>query len=99
MVTPPKPNRYMTYANAPFIKKFLYITKRKWEPNIQHHSKRMTSGLVLKYRNGERFVIRRGCETSRPARLKLVLSDKALCKHHSMSEVANLMLVVGGDAN
>ena len=30
---------------------------------------------------------------------QVVLSDKALCKHHSMSEVANLMLVVGGDAN
>ena len=34
----------------------------------------MISGLVLKYLNGECFVIRRGYETS-PARLKLVLSD------------------------
>ena len=37
-------------------------------------AKRMISGLVLKYLNGECFVIRRGYETS-PARLKLVLSD------------------------
>ena len=39
-------------------------------------AKRMISGLVLKYLNGECFVIRRGYETS-PARLKLVLSDSA----------------------
>jgi len=53
----------------------------------------MISGLVLKYLNGECFVIRRGYETARsvsssfcltvplrdhPARLKLVLSDSAL---------------------
>ena len=36
----------------------------------------MISGLVLKYLNGECFVIRRGYETS-PPRLKLVLSDSA----------------------
>ena len=34
----------------------------------------MISGLVLKYLNGECFVIRRGYETTLP-RLKLVLSD------------------------
>jgi hypothetical protein len=29
-------------------------------------AKRMISGLVLKYLNGERFVIRRGYETAHP---------------------------------
>ena len=37
----------------------------------------MISGLVLKYLNGECFVIRRGYE-SLPAQLKLVLSDSAV---------------------
>ena len=37
-------------------------------------AKRMISGLVLKYLNGECFVIRRGYETALP-RLKLDLSD------------------------
>ena len=40
----------------------------------------MISGLVLKYLNGECFVIRRGYENS-PPRLKLVLSDSTLAGH------------------
>ena len=32
---PPKPDCFMTYINAPFIKQVFYIPNRNWEPNIQ----------------------------------------------------------------
>ena len=74
MVTPPKPNRYMTYANAPFMKKVLHITKRKRKPDVQHHSQ--ADDLRARFEAPEWGVF---CQTARlrngPARLKLVLSD------------------------
>ena len=44
-------------------------------------AKRMISGLVLKYLNGERFVIRRGYETARPVSSSFCLTvpDGVFC--------------------
>ena len=36
---PPKPDYFMTYINASLMKQAFDITKRKWEPNIQHYCK------------------------------------------------------------
>ena len=52
-------------------------TKQRCKAAYSITAKRMISGLVLKYLNGECFVIRRGYETALP-RLKLDLSDSAV---------------------
>ena len=53
-------------TNTAFVQKILHITAQKRKPNVQHHSQADDLGLVLKYLNGECFVIRRGYETARP---------------------------------
>ena len=64
---PPKPNRFMTYANTSFVQRSYTLRSEGGNRTYSITAKRMISGLVLKYLNGECFVIRQGYETARPA--------------------------------
>ena len=66
----------MTYANAPLIKKVLYITERKREANVRHYCKSddfRAGSEVAKWRM---FCHSAWLQIS-PARFKQVYSDKA----------------------
>jgi hypothetical protein len=55
---PTKPERLMADVDASLVQQIFDITKRKWDPDVQHHCKADDLTARLKYRNGLRFVIR-----------------------------------------
>jgi len=66
----------MPYVNTSFIKKVLYITKRKWETNIQHYRKLDNFRAGFKVAKWRMFCHSAWLKIS-PARFKQVYSDKA----------------------
>ena len=54
----------MADLNASFVQKIFTLRSESGKRTYSITAKRMISGLVLKYLNGARFVIRRGYETA-----------------------------------
>ena len=63
-------------VNARFMKKVLYITKRKWKTNIQHYCKSDDFRAGFEVAKWRMFCHPRTLQIS-PARFKQVYSDKA----------------------
>jgi hypothetical protein len=49
---PPIMHRFVTNIYASFVKQVFYITKRKWKPNIHHHSGTNNIGGCFKIAKG-----------------------------------------------
>ena len=64
---PPKPNCFVADLNASFVcRRSSKLRSESGKRTYSITAKRMISGHVLKYLNGECFVIRRGYETTLP---------------------------------
>ena len=66
----------MADIDATFVQKILDIPERKREPDVQHNSQTDNLGARLEVAKRRAFGHGQTLE-NRPARLKLVLSDKA----------------------
>ena len=82
----------MTYVNAPFMKKVLYITKRKWKTNIHHYGKSDDFRARLKVAKWRMLCHSAWLQIS-PARLKQVYSDSTIITSQDMFPLTLLSII------